>query len=92
MAKATKKDATASAAADAQRQRQAILTARLSISKSDFFKKVSDYAGMFSKYDEEGFPTHDAKGEEVKKSAAKKLKKELAKHEKALANAAKAKK
>ncbi|GMH99721.1 hypothetical protein TrST_g13109 [Triparma strigata] len=92
VAKTTKKDATASAAADAQRQRQAILKARLSISKSDFFKKVSDYAGMFSKYDEEGFPTHDAKGEEVKKSAAKKLKKELAKHEKALANAAKAKK
>lgn len=91
IAKDTKKDATASAAAHAQRQRQAILKARLSIPVEEYFKKVEDYAGMFSKFDVDGFPTHDKDGEELKKSAAKKLKKDLAKHQKSLMNAAKKK-
>ena len=76
--------------ANAQREAQAKREARLAISKEDFFKKVEDYQGMFSKFDDAGMPTHDKDGEELKKSTLKKLKKDLAKHEKALANAAKA--
>ena len=48
---------------------------------SEYFKQ-GEYEGMFSKFDESGFPTHEADGKEVTKSAAKKLKKKLEKHEK----------
>lgn len=37
--------------------------------------KTGQYAGPYSKWDDEGIPTHDSKGEEVTKSAQKKLKK-----------------
>lgn len=35
----------------------------------------------YSKFDEEGIPTHDGKGEEIKKEIRNKLKKEFKKHE-----------
>lgn len=34
---------------------------------------VGEYAGLFSKYDEEGIPTHTKDGEEVAKAQRKKL-------------------
>ena len=35
--------------------------------------------GKYSKYDDDGIPTHDAAGEALAKSAIKKLKKDMAK-------------
>ena len=74
---------------DAIREKQAKQKARLAIPLDQFFIKVDDYAGMFSKFDDKGIPTHDAAGEEVKKNPLKKLMKDHAKHEKALASASK---
>jgi cysteinyl-tRNA synthetase len=38
-------------------------------------------ADKFSKFDDEGVPTHDAKGIEISKELKNKLKKEFKKHE-----------
>jgi glutaminyl-tRNA synthetase len=56
--------------------------ARMNIASADFFRLAPEYNGKFSKFDDEGFPTHDEEGKEVTKSMAKKLKKELDKHKK----------
>ncbi|GAX16830.1 glutaminyl-tRNA synthetase [Fistulifera solaris] len=56
--------------------------ARMNIAPEDFFRLAPEYNGKFSKFDDEGFPTHDEEGKEVTKSMAKKLKKELDKHKK----------
>merc|ERR1711988_1373633 len=50
------------------------------IPPAQFFKETR--GSEFSKYDEKGLPTHDKDGEELKKSAIKKLQKDLEKHEK----------
>jgi len=44
--------------------------------------RLDSYAGKFSKYDDQGFPTHDHEGAEVSKSARKKLEKEYEKQQK----------
>ena len=59
--------------ANAQREAQAKREARLAIPKEDFFKKIEDYQGIFSKFDDAGMPTHDKGGEELTKSALKKV-------------------
>lgn len=56
--------------------------ARMSIAPEKFFREAPEYQGKFSKYEGDGFPTHDEDGKEVSKSMAKKLKKELEKHKK----------
>lgn len=61
--------AAAQAAAEAKRQAQ-LEKGRLS--PLAMFKQNPEY----SKFDEDGIPTHDAKGEEVPKTRSKKLKKE----------------
>lgn len=54
---------------------------RMQIDPNDLFKLADEYKGKYSKYDEEtGIPTHDAAGEELTKSAMKKLQKEKQKH------------
>eukprot|EP00594_Rhizosolenia_setigera_P016456 CAMPEP_0178962906 /NCGR_PEP_ID=MMETSP0789-20121207/14667_1 /TAXON_ID=3005 /ORGANISM="Rhizosolenia setigera, Strain CCMP 1694" /LENGTH=688 /DNA_ID=CAMNT_0020647193 /DNA_START=117 /DNA_END=2183 /DNA_ORIENTATION=+ len=58
--------------------------ARMQISSEDFFKLAPEYAGKYSKFGEDGIPTHDMEGNELTKSAKKKLKGERSKHEKAL--------
>lgn len=56
---------------------------RMQIEPKDFFKKAEEYQGKYSKFNEEtGVPTHDAEGNELTKSAIKKLQKDLAKHTK----------
>ena len=42
--------------------------------------KVGEYEGMYSKFDEEGVPTHDKAGEELAKAQRKKLAKARAAH------------
>lgn len=56
----------------------------MQISSEDFFKLAPEYAGKYSKFGEDGIPTHDMEGNELTKSAKKKLKGERSKHEKAL--------
>ena len=56
---------------------------------AEFFMKAEEFVGLFSKYDDTGFPTHDKAGEPVTKSGSKKLKKELDKHKKTQKNTAK---
>jgi glutaminyl-tRNA synthetase len=75
--------------ADATRLKQEKQKARLAVPLEDFFRKIEDYQGLFSKFDDKGIPTHDKDGEELKKNAVKKLMKDHAKHAKALASAAK---
>lgn len=55
---------------------------RMTIDPKDFFREADEYKGKFSKYDDEGIPTHDAEGNELTKSMNKKLVKELQKHKK----------
>lgn len=57
---------------------------RMKIRPEDLFKLGKEYKGQFSKYDDDGIPTHLADGTEVSKSAKKKLAKEQKKHVKAL--------
>lgn len=59
--------------------------ARMKIDPADFFKLAPEYEGRFSKFDDKGIPTHDAEGNELTKSALKKLEKEKQKHIKQLA-------
>lgn len=57
-----------------EKAKLADLEAKKKIPPSEMFK-TGEHAGKFSKFDEKGMPTHDAKGEEVAKSQLKKLQK-----------------
>jgi len=57
--------------------------ARAKVPPSEMFKTFSEYEGLYSKYDDDGVPTHDAAGEALAKSAAKKLLKSRQQQEKA---------
>jgi glutaminyl-tRNA synthetase len=59
---------------------------RMKIELVDLFKLGKEYKGKYSKYNDDGIPTHLANGEEVTKSASKKLTKEMKKHKNALAS------
>jgi glutaminyl-tRNA synthetase len=54
--------------------------ARLKIDPKDLFKLADEYKGKYSKFNDQGIPTHDADGTELTKSAMKKLMKEQKKH------------
>ncbi|CAK4614784.1 hypothetical protein LEN26_010952 [Aphanomyces euteiches] len=56
--------------------------AEMQIAPVDFFKLSAQFQGKFLSFDESGTPTHDGKGEELTKSARKKLAKKLEKHSK----------
>lgn len=85
-----KKSAQEQAAAEARRMRArdeaAAKEKRMQISEANFFREADEFQGKFSQYDETGFPTHDAAGEPLAKSAKKKLEKERQKHIKQLSN------
>mmetsp|Transcript_11263 Transcript_11263/g.15466 ORF Transcript_11263/g.15466 Transcript_11263/m.15466 type:complete len:718 (-) Transcript_11263:181-2334(-) len=53
-----------------------------SISPTDMFKVLDEYKALYSAFDNDGLPTHDANGEPLAKSAIKKLKKDQAKQKK----------
>eukprot|EP00551_Chaetoceros_affinis_P011103 CAMPEP_0203666094 /NCGR_PEP_ID=MMETSP0090-20130426/3197_1 /ASSEMBLY_ACC=CAM_ASM_001088 /TAXON_ID=426623 /ORGANISM="Chaetoceros affinis, Strain CCMP159" /LENGTH=713 /DNA_ID=CAMNT_0050529879 /DNA_START=21 /DNA_END=2162 /DNA_ORIENTATION=+ len=65
---------------------------KMKIASVDLFKLAPEYEGKYSKFNDEGIPTHLVDGTEVTKSAMKKLAKEQMKHKKALANHNKTKK
>ena len=65
---------------------------KMKIAATDFFRLAPEYKGKYSKYNDDGVPTHLADGTEVTKSAMKKLVKEQNKHKKALAAYEKSKK
>lgn len=56
---------------------------KMKIAAVDFFKLAPEYAGKYSKYNDEGIPTQLADGSDITKSAMKKLVKEQTKHKKA---------
>ena len=56
----------------------------MKIPAEDFFRLAPEYKDKYSKFDEKGTPTHDAKGEKLTKSALKKLGKEKQNHTKQL--------
>jgi len=58
--------------------------ARMKIDPKDLFQQAEEYKGKYSKFDDNGVPTHLADGTELTKSAMKKLKKEQDKHAKQL--------
>eukprot|EP00814_Leptocylindrus_danicus_P009909 CAMPEP_0116008050 /NCGR_PEP_ID=MMETSP0321-20121206/2643_1 /TAXON_ID=163516 /ORGANISM="Leptocylindrus danicus var. danicus, Strain B650" /LENGTH=712 /DNA_ID=CAMNT_0003476821 /DNA_START=165 /DNA_END=2304 /DNA_ORIENTATION=- len=68
----------------AQAKQLAAKEARLKISPENLFKEADEYKGLYSAFDGDGIPTHDAAGEKLTKSAMKNLKKEQAKHVKQL--------
>lgn len=53
--------------------------ARMTLDPKEMFKSQTD---LYSQFDEEGIPTHDAQGEKVSKSAYKKLRKDWEKQKK----------
>jgi len=55
-------------------ERKAAAEAQKRISPQEMFQ-VGEFQGKFSKYNEQGLPTHDASGEEVAKAKLKKLQK-----------------
>lgn len=55
---------------------------RMKIDAVNLFQEAEEYKGKYSKYNDQGIPTHNADGSEVTKSATKKLTKEQAKHKK----------
>merc|ERR1712038_2145463 len=59
---------------------------KMKIAAVDLFKLAPEHKGKYSKFNDEGIPTHLADGTELTKSAMKKLAKEQMKHKKALAN------
>jgi len=77
MAEEKKKAEKAKKKAEAE-AKQAELDAKKRINPSEMFKSETD---KYSKFDEKGIPTHNAKGEEVPKSQIKKLQKLYAKQE-----------
>lgn len=54
--------------------------------RGDCYKDAEGVYVKFTKFNEDGMPTHDAAGEEIKKSALKKLAKEFDKHKKLYEN------
>lgn len=48
----------------------------MSVAPEDMFKTDPEASKLYSAYDEEGIPTHDAAGEKLSKSTYKKLKKD----------------
>merc|ERR1719369_169828 len=60
--------------------KQAELEAKKRIKPSEMFKNETD---KYSKFDEKGIPTHNAKGDELPKSQIKKLQKLYTKQEEA---------
>ena len=67
------------------------VSALAKVPPNELFKQ-GEYAGLYSKYDEDGLPTHDKDGEELAKAQRKKLAKTQAaqkkEHDKFLAKAA----
>ena len=57
-----------------EKAKQEELEAKKKTPPAEMFK-TKEYEGKFSKFDEKGMPTHDAKGEEMPKSQLKKLQK-----------------
>merc|ERR1712150_120773 len=57
-----------------EKAKQEELEAKKKTPPTEMFK-TKEYEGKFSKFDEKGMPTHDAKGEEMPKSQLKKLQK-----------------
>lgn len=53
---------------------------RMQIDPKDLFKLGDEFKGKYSKYDDDGIPTHDIDGTEITKSMTKKLLKEKQKH------------
>jgi len=80
-----KVDSAAQAKKDAQNEARRKREERNKLTEEEFFQKAEEFQGLYSKFDETGFPTHDKEGKELTKSAVKKLKKELEKHKKARA-------
>merc|ERR1712004_967734 len=78
MAEEKKKAEKAKKKAEAE-AKQAELEAKKRIKPSEMFKSETD---KYSKFDDKGMPTHDAKGEELPKSQIKKLQKVYAAQEK----------
>jgi glutaminyl-tRNA synthetase len=79
-------DATATAGTGATRSRKeeqakqlAEKMARMTLDPKDMFRKQVD---LYSALDEDGIPTHDAAGEKISKSLAKKLRKDWEKQKK----------
>ena len=66
---------------DEQMRLQALKEAMKSIKPEEYFKREGE-GEKYSEFDESGFPTKDAEGKELSKSAIKKLQKELEKHKK----------
>lgn len=64
---------------DAQMQQLALKMEKMKLSPLDMFKKQPE---LYSHFDAEGLPTHDAAGEELTKNQRKKLKKEQEKQKK----------
>ena len=54
------------------REAKALKEAKAKIPPSEMFK-IGEYEGLYSKYDDEGLPTHDKDGEELPKGQVKKL-------------------
>ncbi|KAJ0393705.1 hypothetical protein P43SY_007547 [Pythium insidiosum] len=74
----TKSDANASRK-DAQMQQLALKKEKMKIPPSEMFKLQPE---LYSKFDDEGLPTHDAAGNALTKSSIKKLKKDQDKQRK----------
>merc|ERR1712110_1108701 len=55
-----------------EKEEKRIAEAKKKIHPTEYFK-TTEFEGKFSKFDEKGMPTHDAKGEELPKSQLKKL-------------------
>ena len=53
---------------------------RMLIEAVNLFREWDEFKGKYSKFDDKGIPTHDAEGNELTKSAMKKLVKEQQKH------------
>lgn len=64
---------------DEQARQKALKDALKSVKPEEFFKREGE-AEKYSEFDASGFPTKDAQGKELSKSAIKKLQKELEKH------------
>eukprot|EP01138_Halocafeteria_seosinensis_P003719 gb/GECG01003802.1/.p1 GENE.gb/GECG01003802.1/~~gb/GECG01003802.1/.p1 ORF type:complete len:689 (+),score=112.91 gb/GECG01003802.1/:1-2067(+) len=67
-----------------ENQRQAELDARKQIPPEQYFRQMKDEEGnpLYSQFDEDGIPTHDASGTPLAKNTLKKLKKEYQKQSK----------
>eukprot|EP01096_Ripella_sp_DP13-Kostka_P007094 TRINITY_DN2583_c0_g1_i1.p1 TRINITY_DN2583_c0_g1~~TRINITY_DN2583_c0_g1_i1.p1 ORF type:complete len:927 (+),score=491.36 TRINITY_DN2583_c0_g1_i1:55-2781(+) len=65
-----------------QRKKQEELEAKTKIPPADLFKVWKDYAGKFTAFDDNGFPTLDAEGKPVSKKSVKNLQKDFEAHKK----------